>query len=128
MKIKNKRPLFWFMVKMFFPSVEWNKVAFTFGDTIYSSQPLSKAILGHELVHIEQHRNSKLFAMYIFIRYFFSKKFRLELEIPAYQAEWKIIKKTEKDTDKKRVRLALSISSKLYGNMISYDEALKLFK
>ncbi len=118
-KIKESKPMLWFIIKLFYPKAEWEKVAFTFGNTIYGVN-LSSDIIAHEMVHVKQQHYSKIFACYSFLRYWISSKYRLSMEIPAYQEQWKHGGITKE-------KLARNISSPLYGNMISYEEALKLF-
>lgn len=128
-KIINKKPLFWFLVRLFYPKAVWGRTHFAFGDTIYSPNPLSEDVVIHESVHLEQHHYSKLFACYVFIRFWLSKSYRLKLEVPAYITQWKWIKdnyKHQNRLDNLRFSLAKSMSSDLYGPMISYQEAINL--
>lgn len=119
--------MFWWLVKLCFPKAEWGKVAFSFGDTIYyHKQDIAKDLLAHERVHLNQHHYSKLFACYVFVRYVFSKKYRLSMEIPAYQAQWNVLKNGEYSL-LHRSEMAKNLSHPMYGSIISYEEALKLF-
>lgn len=120
MKIKYKKPLFWWVVSFFHPGAEWGKVIFAFGDTIYTAKILNEAELAHEKVHLKQHKHSKMYAFFFALMCTISKKFFLKAEIEAYQAENKI--------KPNPFQYARSLSSKVYNDMITYEEALKLFQ
>lgn len=112
--------MLWWIVKMFNPQAHWGSVIFSFGDTIYTHKyPLSKTELAHEKVHLQQHHYSKLFAIYDAVRSFIDKKYYLQCEIEAYQAENKIERNPQ--------LYAWCLSSPVYNNLISYEDALKLF-
>lgn len=121
MKIKNKQPLLWPIVQFFFKAEFKNIQAFTFGDTVYCPYyPLPTHVIAHEQVHIEQHRGSKVVAACLFLPYVFSKRFRLKLELPAFQAQ--VAAGLSVDI------AAASLSSKFYGKIISYEHARWLLR
>jgi len=131
MKIKLNRPLIWPLVRVFFPGAKWGQVVVTWGDTVYTPGAIGDDLKAHEAVHTIQQKNSKLYGLYWWARYIFSPKFRIEQEIPAHQMQYEVICKVFKDRNRReRVRrqLALFLSSKIYNNMLTFDEAYKLLK
>ncbi len=128
-RIIYRRPLLWFVVKIFFPKAKWGEIAFTFGNTIYSPREMRDDLIIHELVHMKQQRGSRLLGCVWFMKYVISKKFRVRIEIEAYRAQYLFIKRTTKDKNKLNLigrNLARFCSSSTYGNMISYTEAFNL--
>lgn len=126
MRIVKKKPILWFIVKLFFPKADLKTSAFTFGNTIYTFCELAPHQIVHEKVHMEQQGHSKVYATLFFILYVFSKKFRREVEIEAYKKQFEYIKNTTSDPKiVSRVRSALAsfMASPLY-NMMTYNEAL----
>lgn len=119
MKIKYRKPLFWFLVKIFNPNAKWGEVILTFGDTIYTSRVLTAAQEAHEKIHLKQQHYSKLFAIYDSLRSLVDKEYYLKCEIEAYQVQNKIERNPQ--------LYAAHLSSSIYNNLISYEEALKLF-
>lgn len=120
MLLRKQKPKLWFLVRLFHPNAEWGNVAFAFGDTIYSNTGLSYEIEAHEHVHLAQMKYSKLWGVVHFIRYTFSRAYRLDSELEAYRHQIRFMK-----GDRSYVRkIAAQISSKVYGNMITYQEAL----
>jgi hypothetical protein len=131
MRIVYKKPWFWFLVKLFQPDVDFDNVAMSFGDTIYCSRTISAHQLVHEQVHVKHMRESKVIGILYFIAYAFSRKFRRECEIEAYQAQFDYIRNSHSDKElieKARIQLAKHISSDVYPGMITYEEALQEIK
>lgn len=86
-KIVSKRPWWWFITGR-----KWGEVAMTFGDTIYCQEDkLRPDILVHELVHVRQHKESKLYAFYILMRSTLDNDFYEKLEREAKNAQIKYI-------------------------------------
>ena len=123
-KIVDYPPFYFPLWKMKFPFADFEKgVILTWGKKIYFNKPslLPYSLIKHEEVHIKQQRNSYLFGVIWLIRYVFSVKFRLNQEIEAHRAEYL--------TDKQDLYIiAKRLSSSLYGNIISYKEAIDLIK
>lgn len=122
----EKPPIYNKCVKHF--GVDWdNGVIFTYGDTIYCKYELPPNKIEHEATHIKQQgKNPKKW----WKRYFKDTEFRLEQEKEAYLAENKVVNLI---TDRElRFRIkeqnARDLSSSMYGNIISYTDALRLLK
>lgn len=113
--------MFWWIVKIFNPHAVWGNVVFSFGDTIYYNHQsqLTTDILAHEKVHLKQQHYSKIFAIYDTIRCIIDKKYYLRGEIEAYQAQNRVNPNPR--------AYASHLSSPVYNNIISYEEALELF-
>ena len=103
---------------------------FPYGLTIYNPSGLDipDDIMIHEAVHIAQQGENPADW---WKRYIFDKNFRLSQEIEANREQYKFICKIFKDRNQ-RVRaldkIAKNMSGEIYGNMISYLEALKAIK
>lgn len=120
MKIVTKKPWFWGIVQYFYPDAHWGKVVLAFGDTIYSQKyPLSKAEMAHEEVHLRQHLHSKFVAFFLAIYSRLNIRYYLRCEIEAYKAQNEVERNPE--------MYARHLSSPVYNNIISYEDALKLF-
>lgn len=107
--------------------VTWDMgVIFTYGDQIYSKNDINEFKMVHEKVHIKQ--QEKIGKDIWWDKYFADKEFRLSQELEAYKAEAKEIQKVPN----RRIRfqmieqIARDISSKFYGNIISFDEAFEI--
>lgn len=128
--IKNKKPIIWPLIHLFFPAAEWGQVICAWGPNIYAAKPISDDLLAHEIVHNIQQKMSFIVGLWWWFRYIASTKFRREQEIPAHIRQWVVIKRVIKDRnqlDKARRRLAVSMASDVYRGMIAFDEAYKLF-
>lgn len=98
---------------------------FTYGDTIFTRNPdkLPDHIIAHESVHARQQTNPKKW----WKKYLIDDKFRLEQELEAYRAQYIFIQKHVKDREKlfKFAHiLAKDFSGEMYGNIITFQEAL----
>lgn len=128
MKILNRPPRLYRIIQLFFPEYDFDTVhAFVFGDTIYTKhRPLPKDIAVHESIHIIQMRYSKFYAIFHFLRYFLSKKFRVQTELPAFREQYRYLKFHGMNAYDAAKRFARALSEeKIYGNKITYEEALK---
>ncbi len=104
-----------------------DRTVFAYGDTIYSDFPISSNLLAHELTHIFQ--QIKMGADIWWEKYLKNKKFRLSQEVEAYQQQYKVIENSDSDNASYYLdKLARDLSGKLYGFIVSYDEAVKLIK
>lgn len=102
-----------------------DKTLFAYDDCIYTNYDLPKDLLIHEMTHLHQQKRDGL--EYWVKNYLHDPKYRLEVEIEAYKAQLSSIK----DRNWRSVILnesANNLSSKLYGNLITKQEALKLLK
>lgn len=127
--IKYEKPPIWDEITEHFPAVEWENVIVTYGENIYTAKPITHFKLIHESTHIKQ--QTDMGEDIWWAKYFVEEKFRLEQELEAYKNEVKEINRLVKNRDE-RYRLirniALDLSSEVYGNIISYEEAKKLLK
>lgn len=98
---------------------------FAGGDSIYTDYKLTEDLLVHELVHLRQQAKHGLLEwVHDFLEY---PEFRLKQEVEAYREQLKSIKdRNHRNTV--RLESAKNLSSSLYGNIISYDDALKALK
>lgn len=100
---------------------------FTFGDTLYNpdNSPIDKPLEEHEKMHMKQQKEygkEKWWA-----RYCVDAAFRLSQELPCYQVQYREGKKLIKDKNQLmrwKVMLAKSLSSELYGNIITFQQAV----
>lgn len=92
-------------------------VIFAWGDTIYnpSRVKIPPELIAHETVHgLRQNGDPAGW----WKRYIADPAFRLDEEIPAHQAEYRVSGKLD--------AIAARLSGPLYGNLISLDKALSL--
>src|SRR5690242_10724137 len=106
----------------------WKKgTIFTVGNIIHCKFTLSKAKFAHEYTHVEQ--QTKMGVELWWDKYFNYTDFRLEQEVEAYRNEAKWIKvniKNFKERDKMLDQICRDLSSPLYGNITSFEEAKEL--
>lgn len=98
---------------------------FAYDKEIYSDNELPTHLLIHELKHIEQ-QNRIGVDMWV-EKYLNNPQFRLNEEVEAYQAELKCFR-DRNERYKEKMRCAKQLSSDLYDNIVSYQEALKLLQ
>lgn len=120
MKIVYKKPWFWFIITFTQPEAKWGTVILSLGSTIYTFKEMNGGELAHEMCHGKQDRYSMIIAIINVIRGSFDKKYYLWCEIQAYIAQNKV--------DPRPEYYAKCISGPVYNDLITYEEALKLFK
>jgi len=126
MKISHNKPPHYLILKWVF-GFDWNQNVATLGDTIYFSIPkLPDHLMEHEKIHLKQQRYSKLYAVWWWVKYIFSKEFRFSQELEAYRAQYKYFCENYHPTGRKEFlnKIAGDLSSPLYGNIIGYFEAI----
>lgn len=106
-----------------------NGTVFTYGNKIhiYDKSRLDTPLFHHEAVHVRQ--QTKMGVEMWWSKYFLDKEFRLSQELEAYTRQVKSIKKHIKDRNRRAMyihQICKDISSSMYGNMISLDEARKI--
>lgn len=109
--------------KAVFP-VDYNTI-FAYNNTIYTNNKLTEDLIIHEVAHLVRQAE---YGLDKWVNdYLEDPKFRLEEEIWAYKKQLESIKDREQ---KNRVRIESSrtLSSPLYGNLISKAEAFSLLK
>lgn len=125
MQIKNQQPPNYRDILDVFPTVPTLKPCFCYGDTIYN--PFEIEILPdlefHESIHSKQQSDSPEIWWYTYLH---NKTFRLEQELEAYGGQYAFILKHIPNNALRKWKLehmARSLSSDLYGNIITYGEA-----
>lgn len=99
-----------------------NNTIFAWDEVIYCNHDLPNHLIIHERTHHEQQRSYGL--DYWLENYLKDKKFRLRMEIQAYVQQIRFIS----DRNQKamiRIQCAKDLSSPLYDNLITYEEAYK---
>lgn len=103
---------------------------FTYGDTIYAPYiyfELPIELFVHEETHMKQQNHEpKLW----WGKYLASPDFRLEQELEAYRNQYHYFLK-HNDRNKAYFllrRIAEDLASEMYGNIVSFDEAISLIK
>lgn len=120
MKLSNRIPPIYFTLKKKF-NVNWDKgVIITYGDTVYCKYPLSDDLIVHEQTHIKQQLDYGVEKWWD--RYLIDKDFRLSQELEAYKNQANFLKGNKERIEK----ILKDISSSMYGNMITYEEARQL--
>ena len=125
MKIIESLPPNFEAIVQVFPDVEEMKAIFCFGKTIFNpfGVNVTPDLIEHEQVHSRQQGASPDQWWY---NYLTDPSFRLEQEIEAYGTQLAFAKRCGVRGamfDWLKGKLASSLSSKLYGNLISYQEA-----
>lgn len=106
-------------------------VIFTYGHILYN--PDRGGLPEHLMVHERTHKDQQ-YAMGVeawWGKYLEDDKFRLSQEIEAYRNQYKYIVKNFKDrnvVNKMLLSIARDLSSEIYGNILTKDEALKVIK
>jgi len=127
MKIVNTPPPNYKEIQKHFPDANYEKgVLFTYGNTCYCKS-ITLDLVVHEETHTRQQTNPDEW----WNKYFTDKQFRLEQEVEAYRNQWIYIDNNVKDRNQKARMLhqiAVDLSGSLYGNLVSYSEAISLIK
>lgn len=98
---------------------------FAFNNTIYTSNDLPEDYIEHEKVHLRQQNN--IGADNWVSLYMRDKDFRLKQELEAYRYQLTCIKDKNKRS-KAQTEFCKILSSEMYGNMITEEEAKNLLK
>jgi len=103
-------------------------VIFTYGNVIYCKKKITaQHVLEHELVHVKQQVPYRGGPDAWWGRFFSDPIFRVEQEIEAYNIQFKYICSEERSkivTGEYLNTFAKWLSSKQYGNAISFDDAM----
>lgn len=127
MKFSTEKPPNWNEITKHFP-VEWDGVIVTYGDTIHCNKEIGPQKEAHESIHISYQLEMGVEEWWK--KYFEDPNFRLLQETVAYLNEAKWIQDNIKDKNarfKKLNQIATDLSSPMYGNIISKEEAKTLF-
>lgn len=102
-----------------------DKTLFAYDHIIYSNYPVSDDLLIHETTH---HKQQDKYGLEEWLKYYLEDdKFRLKMEIEAYRKQLESIQDRNQRA-KLRMEVSKHLSSPLYGNIISYEEALRVLK
>lgn len=130
--ISTKKPPSWILkkVKEMF-GVEWESgVVFTYGNTISNSKgEMSEDLLVHENHHIYQ--QSKIGADEWWKLYLEFPEFRFKEELTCYRKQYQWVLQNVKNRNtvfRCLFHYARSLSGPTYGNLMSYNECIKLIK
>lgn len=130
--IDNEYPPCYPAIIALFPEVQkMPNAVFTYGSFIYnpSGFDLPFYVIAHEEVHEVQQRKEGPAVWWQ--RYLREPEYRLSMELPAYQAEYKVFCSHYKDRNERDSFLrfqALMLSSPMYGNLLSTADARKKIK
>lgn len=98
------------------------ETVFAYGDDIYTDYPLTVDLAAHESTHLDQQEKIGL-DMWVEL-YLTNDEFRAKQEVEAYKNQLKVFLDRNERYQMKR-EFAKILSSGLYGNCISYEDALK---
>jgi len=129
-RIKNRNNRLWRWWLWFFPGADLGRVYIALGRTIWCPEYadyLKEDMFVHELEHLKQQRFSYLRAFVTFWRFWLSKKYRLETELPAFQAQYQYMQGRIpiKELYQYRHAVADVLSGPLYGEIITKAEAFE---
>ena len=123
---KEKPPIFDRLHEKF--GVEWGgSLCIAYGDTLHYSQSLHPSVIVHEQVHMDRQKDPVQW----WESYIRDPKFRFVEELLAYRAQYQYLKDTTKDRNELArhwFRLAGGLSGKMYGGIVTHQNALKLLK
>jgi len=102
-------------------------VVFTYGENLYSPSGgfISNDLMTHEETHSKQQGNNP---QAWWRKYFDDIKFRISQEVEAYQNQYKAFVGNRDSRRKFLRKIANDLSSRIYGNVIRFDEAKTLIK
>lgn len=131
MLISNSKPAIYQVLHDRF-GVEWDKgIIITYGDTVYCKNDIAEDFKVHEFTHVTQQK--EIGPIEWWKKYLDDPDFRLRMEVEAYRNQVKYIREhtesTTRDWRRDRIdSLAQSLSSFVYGNLVTYQKALDLIK
>lgn len=135
MNIITRKSKLWKLWNILFSNADMSRVYIAFGRTVFTPGYASADIISHESIHLEQQKHSYLYAIWWWIKYKFSKKFRYSQELEAYrkQLEFLRVATTMQVKDRNhRVKvlrqyehgIAEVLSGPLYNHMVPYPQAI----
>ena len=102
-----------------------DRTIFAYDGVIYCNYDLPRDLLIHEMTHLIQQEEMGVDTWVE--NYLDDIEFRLQMEIEAYRQQI-ISFRDRNDKAKCRIESAYTLSSPLYGSIISFEEALKKLK
>jgi hypothetical protein len=111
------------------PGVKLNpNIIFTYGETLYvpSGNDIPDHLMAHEMTHTLQ--QDKLGIDEWWAEYLVNPRFRLEQELQAYRAQYKVLLHKHPRHVRKFVLLKISadLAGSMYGKIVDKDQARKL--
>lgn len=106
--------------------VEFDDIAITYGDTVYSSTPLASDVAHHESIHIRQQTEYDGGAKAWWDRYLIDPVFRYEQELEAYRAQYQFVCRHGRDRNaiaRRLIAYANALSGSMYANVATYQQA-----
>jgi len=133
MKISNDFPPNFKNIELKIPSTKEHEAIFCYGDTIYNPYniQLRPDLIEHEAIHSKRQLANPNTPSDWWTRYLSDNAFRLEEEILAYRHQYQFVKRYVKHHEEVGWflnKLAESLSSSLYGSLISHQDARKLIR
>lgn len=131
MEVIKTQPTVYPMLKESFPKIDWDKgIIITIGGKIYSKFPVDEFNMVHEMVHVKQQNKFARFRLHpieSFIHKFTTDvKFRYELELEAYRAEYQYVLSHAPEKDKEgRINHMASCFASNYNLDLSFDQAMQ---
>lgn len=103
-------------------------VIFTYGPNVYvpSGEPLTKALEAHEGVHVLQQGGDPEGWWNVYLS---DDDFRLDQELAAHRAEWRVLSGSITDRNARVEGLrsvARRLASPMYGGLVTVSEAMRL--
>jgi hypothetical protein len=125
MKIIDKKPPFFWVLKIFFPFASWEGgVIVTYGKKVYCRFSLDNTLIAHEGTHVRQQK----FPLLWWIRYVLDIKFRFAQELEAHRNEYRAVEGSRNYKHDKLQLIADRLASELYGNLCTKQEAIRLIR
>lgn len=110
-----------------FPRIRKGGVCITYGDTCYVDRPMPQHLYVHEQVHSEDQLAFPGGPDAYVDQFIADPKFRVEVELKAYIVQLRFLQKnfSERAALSMMPEFAKHLSSELYDNAITYEEARK---
>lgn len=105
-------------------------VIFTYGDTIYNPDngDIDEPLLTHEQTHFVQQGTDPKFWWEMYLN---DPEFRYRQELEAYRHQYRKFCQLRKDRNERNrflTRIAQDLSSEIYGNLCTFNEAMREIK
>lgn len=84
----------------------------------------------HENIHTIQQKHSNIYAVWWWVKYILSRKFRYSQELEAYTVQYRFIVEHYSYSHWKEflTKICKDLSGSLYGNIVTYEEARKAIR
>lgn len=106
-------------------ATDLDHIVFTYGNVIYARMDMPFHLVAHEITHVFQQLMTGKDKWWK--KYLKDDRFRLDQEVQAYQQQYKVAKQKNEMTGSYVLeKVSKDLSSRLYGNIIGFEEAKKL--